>query len=186
MEQSKSSFQPLALGLTVAAALARLIPHPPNFTPVGAVALFGGAKLRGWQAYLVPLLAMAVTDPLLSWMAGAHPYSAMTPVIYACFLLNVVLGRTFLASSPSPGRIAAVALAGSVQFFVITNFFVWFGDRAFYPATMGGLAECYIAALPFFARTILGDLFYCGLLFSVFALLERRAAMFRQPVSSAR
>ena len=183
MEQSRPSFQPVALALTVVAALARLAPHPPNFTPVGAVALFGGAKLRGWQAYLVPLLAMAVTDPLLSWMAGAHPYSALTPIIYACFILNVILGRTFLRFHASPQRIVTVALAGSIQFFVITNFFVWLGARAFYPATLGGLATCYIAALPFFARTVLSDLFYSGLLFSVYVLLERRTAAFQRPVS---
>lgn len=169
MDQKKSSFQPLALSLTVAAALLRLAPHPPNFAPVGGLALFGGAKFRGWQAYAIPLLAMVITDPILSHMAGFPAYSWGTLVIYGCFLINVLLGRVFLRDTNSPGRIAAVTLAGSTQFFLITNFFSW----SLYPHTAAGLAECYIAALPFFGRTILGDLFYTGVLFSAYALIKR-------------
>ena len=173
MQEKKSALQPLALGLTVAAALLRLIPHPFNFTPVGSVALFGGARLRGWQAYLIPLLAMLATDPILSYIAGYPAYSRGTIVVYFSFLIYVVLGRTLIGSSTNPWRIGAVALAGSVQFFLITNFFVWFAGTM-YPHTLGGLAACYIAALPFFGRTLLGDLFYSGVLFSAYALLERR------------
>jgi hypothetical protein len=169
MDQKKSSFQPLALSLTVAAALLRLAPHPPNFAPVGGLALFGGAKFRGWQAYAIPLLAMVITDPILSHMAGFPAYSWGTLVIYGCFLINVLLGRTFLRDTNSPARISAVTLAGSTQFFLITNFFSW----SLYPHTAAGLAECYIAALPFFGRTILGDLFYVGVLFGVYEILRR-------------
>ena len=91
MQSDKSQSSNLvALSLTTLAAFARLVPHPPNFTPVGSVALFGGATLRGWQAYAVPVLAMLITDPLLSWMAGAHPYSVMSLVIYASFIISVI------------------------------------------------------------------------------------------------
>ena len=173
MQEKKSSFQPLALGLTVAAALLRLVPHPFNFTPVGSVALFGGARLSGWQAYVVPLLAMLVTDPLLSYMAGYPPYSTGTLVVYFSFLIYVLLGRKLIGSSTSPWRIGAVAIAGSVQFFLITNLAAFF-TTTIYPHTAGGLAACYIAALPFFGRTVLGDLFYSGVLFSAYTLLERR------------
>lgn len=174
MEQSKTPSQYAALTLTVLAALARLAPHPPNFAPIGALALFGGARLRGWQAYTVPLLAMLVTDPILNWMHGAHTISVMTVVIYGCFLLNVFLGRSLLRNTTSAPRIAAVALLGSLQFFVITNFFVWLGAREIYPLTSSGLVACYIAAIPFFAWTALGDLFYSGLLFTAYALYSRR------------
>ncbi len=71
--------RPLALSLTVLGAVARLLPHPPNFSPVASVSLFGGARLRGWQAYLIPLALMAVTDPLVGG------YSAATPFVYAAF-----------------------------------------------------------------------------------------------------
>ncbi|MBV8553256.1 MAG: hypothetical protein JOY54_18310 [Acidobacteriaceae bacterium] len=176
MQDNKPSFQPVALTLTVAAALLRLAPHPPNFAPVGGLALFGGARLRGWQAYAVPVLAMLVTDPILSHMAGYSAYSWASLVIYSCFLINVSLGRLFLRKSSNPVRIASVALAGSLQFFLITNFFVWLGSVTLYPHTSAGLFECYVAALPFFGRTVLSDLFYTGVLFSAHALLSRHAA----------
>lgn len=174
MYQKKPSFQPLALTLTVLAALVRLIPHPPNFVPVGSVALFGGARLRGWQAYLVPVLAMLVTDPIRSRLEGHYaPYSWATLVIYGCFLINVVLGRAFLRNSSSVWRIPAVALAGSIQFYLITNLYVWWSALSLYPHTFAGLIACYVAALPFFGRTVLSDLFYSGVLFSAYALLYR-------------
>ncbi|MBV9156071.1 MAG: hypothetical protein JO097_07395 [Acidobacteriaceae bacterium] len=175
MDQKKSSFEPVAFTLTVLAALLRLAPHPPNFTPVGSVALFGGARLRGWQAYCVPLLAMLVTDPIRSKMEGSYAaYSWTTLVVYGCFALNVLLGRVFLRHSSQVWRIALVALAGSVQFFLITNLFSWWGAGSLYPQTFSGLLECYVAALPFFGRTILGDLFYSGVLFTAYAFLRHR------------
>lgn len=181
MDQKKTAFQPLALTLTVLAALLRLAPHPPNFAPVGSVALFGGARLRGWQAYFVPLAVMLMTDPLRSRIEGGYAaYSWATLVIYSAFLINVVLGRVFLRDTASPWRIAAVAFAGSVQFYLITNFPSWLSADSLYQHTWSGLAECYIAALPFFGRTLLADLFYSAILFGAYALLVRRRSAARQ------
>jgi hypothetical protein len=174
MDRKESSSHPVALTLTLAAALVRLIPHPPNFAPVGGIALFGGARLKGWQAYLIPVLAMLVTDPILSHMAGAPAYSSLTPVIYLSFLINVLLGRVFLANTVNPGRIGAVALLGSAQFFLLTNFGVWLGSGTFYAHNAVGLMACYVAALPFFGRTLLADLFYSGVLFSLHLLISKR------------
>jgi hypothetical protein len=175
MQRKSQSFQPLALVMTILAALLRLAPHPPNFSPIGGVALFGGARLRGWLAYLVPLLALAITDPIRSKMEGGYPaYSSGTIIVYASFMISVFLGRTFLRNSAGPLRIATVAFAGSLQFYLITNFFTWFGARDMYPHTLAGLTACYVAGLPFYARTLLGDLFFSGALFGVYALLSRR------------
>jgi len=82
--------------------------------------------------------------------------------------------RVFLRNTNSVSRIASVAFLGSVQFFLITNFFVWLGARDLYPLTAAGLLSCYIAAIPFFAWTVLGDLFYTGVLFTAYALYSRR------------
>lgn len=185
MDRRKSSLQPIALVLTVFAALLRLVPHPPNFAPVGGLALFGGARFRGWQAYFVPLLAMVVTDPILSHMAGYPSYAWGSLVIYGCFLINVMLGRIFLRQSSNPLRIAFVALMGSTQFYLLTNLFEWWNGISRYPHTLAGLSECYIAALPFFGYTVLGDLFYTGVLFSAYAMLNRlaRAATESQPAA---
>jgi len=180
MDSEKSSFHPVALSLTLAAAFLRLLPHPPNFAPIGGLALFGGARLKGWQAYFIPLLAMLVTDPILSRISGFPAYSRMTPVIYGCFLLNVLLGRFFLSETVNPMRIGAIALAASTQFFIVTNFFVWLGSGVFYAHNALGLTACYTAALPFFGRTILADLFYSGVLFSAHYALSRKLSAAEQ------
>jgi hypothetical protein len=182
MNRKQSSFQPLAFTLTVLAALVRLVPHPPNFAPIGSVALFGGARLRGWQAYLVPVLAMMVTDPIRSYMEGyGYPaYSLGTAVIYGSFLISVFLGRLFLRKSTNPVRIGTVAFAGSVQFFLITNLTSWWG---MYSHNLAGLLTCYTAALPFFGRTVAADLFYSGVLFGTYALLSRKINAGNRPAA---
>ncbi len=180
IEGRKSGFQPLALSLTVLAALVRLVPHPPNFSPVGGLALFGGARLNGWQAYVVPLVVMVVTDPMRSLMEGHYPaYSWTTLVVYASFLFSVLLGRLLLRRSTNAWRIASVAVLGSIQFYFFTNLPSWWSDPT-YSHTAAGFVACYIAALPFFGRTLLGDLFYSGVLFSAYSLLSRRTTTERQ------
>lgn len=159
----KNTARPLAVSLTVLGALARLAPHPPNFAPVGSVSLFAGARLRGWQAYLLPLVLMAVTDPLVGG------YSIATPFVYTAFLINVWIGRR-LQSTENALAIGAACLLCSTQFFLVSNFGSWIG---YYPHTWAGLSLCYAAALPFFGQTILGDLFYTAILFGLHALLSR-------------
>lgn len=167
----RNGIRPLALGLTVLGALARLMPHPPNFAPVGGLSLFAGARLPGWQAYLVPLVLMAITDPILGALYGFPAFSKITPFVYGSFLVNVWIGRR-LRSSENALRIEAAAVVCSLQFFLVTNFAVWMGSRI-YPPTWGGLAACYIAALPFLGRTLAGDLFYSAILFGLHAWLSR-------------
>ena len=156
--------RPLALSLTVLGAIARLLPHAPNFTPVGSVSLFGGARLRGWQAFLIPVLLMAVTDPLVGG------YSFTTPFVYAALLLNVLIGRR-LQQTESVFRIGSACLLASTQFFLITNFGTWL---AWHPHTWTGFANCFAQAIPFFGRTLAGDLFYAAALFGLHAWLSRR------------
>jgi len=176
--EKRPGFQPLAFTLTIGAALLRLVPHPPNFAPVASVALFGGAKLKGWQAYLVPLLAMLITDPIRSRLEGGFPaYTWFTLIIYSSFMISVVLGRLFLQHSPGIARIVSVTLLGSVQFYLITNFPSWLSSHSLYAHNWSGLVACYVAALPFFGRTVMSDLFYTGLLFTAYALLNRKFAL---------
>ena len=173
--EEREQQRPLSLALTVVGGLGRLLPHWPNFTPVGGMSLFAGARLPGWQAYLVPLVIMAVTDPLLHLLFGIPGYTKATPLIYASFLLNVLIGRLMLAKSENAARIGAAAFLCSVQFFVISNFAVWLGS-AFYVHNTAGLLACYTAALPFFGRTLAGDLFFSAVLFGLHAWLSRRIA----------
>jgi hypothetical protein len=163
MENNKA--RPLAIGLIVLGALIRVTQHW-NFAPVGALSLFGGARLRGWQAYLLPLVLMAATDPLLGG------YSVATPLVYASFLINVWIG-TRLRQSENPLAIGAAAVAGSLQFFLITNFAAWAGFNS-YPHTWSGIVSCYVAGIPFFGRTLASDVFYSAVLFGLHAWLSRR------------
>lgn len=151
------------------AALARLLPHPPNVTPVAAMALFAGCYLpdRRW-AYAAPLIAMGLTDLVL----GFH---STLPYVYAGFLLMVWLGG-WLARHYGAGNITLACLSSSVLFFALTNFGVW-AAQDLYPHTAGGLVLCYIAALPFFHYTLLGDLFYTALLFGTAAVMLRSRAV---------
>jgi len=158
----------LLSAIVVAAAL-RLVPHPPNFTPIGAMALFSGAYLgkRG-LAFVAPLGALLLSDAIIGFHTGM-------PFVYASVMLVVLIGWA-VRSRITPMRIASAAVASSVLFFAITNLGVWL-KGIYYPQTLSGLAACYVAAIPFFQNTLAGDLFFSALLFGGFALVERRVPM---------
>jgi len=153
------------VAMIAAAAAARLLPHPPNVTPLAAIALFSGACLPGRRRpFVIPLAALFLSDLVI----GLHD---QMPVVYGSFALIVLLGRLLRARRRAL-PIAAATLCGSVLFFAATNFGVWaFGSL--YPRTFEGLLACYIAALPFFGRTLLGDTFFSAALFGGLALAER-------------
>ena len=156
----------IALISAIAAAAAlRLVPHPPNFTPIGAMALFGGAYLgRRWLAFAAPIAALLLSDLVLGFYAGMW-------VQYIAVALIVLLAMGALKRI-SFLRVAGVAVASSVMFFLVTNFGTW-ALSGMYPLTAGGIAACYVAAIPFFQNTLAGDLFYSALLFGGFAIVER-------------
>lgn len=168
------------IALSVAAALVRLLPHPPNVSPVAALALLGGGCFpRLWMAFAVTLGAMAFSDAVLyaTVYRGYAPslsavFSQVAPV-YAAFGLTVLLGR-LLCRSGRWSRIFAASVLASLSFFVITNFFVWYGSTM-YPPTAAGLWACYVAALPFLRNTVLGDLVFTSAMFGlVFAVRRGR------------
>jgi hypothetical protein len=171
--QNQNESRPVALGLTVLSALGRLVPHAPNFTPLGGSCLFAGSKVPGALAYWIPLMVMIATDPF----NGGYTWNS--PVVYACFLINVWVGRRLL-SRVSPVRIGAAAFLCSLQFFVITNFAAWAiavaNHTGFYSADMAGLLQCYSMALPFWGRTLAGDLLFSAALFGMYEMLARRFA----------
>ena len=174
---------PLMLAaLIFIAALTRVIPHPPNFSPIEAVALFGGAYFakRHW-ALLVPLLAMFASDLVLGLLNGGIYWSYFASagylLVYACIALSTLLGFG-LRGKVGAGRVLAYSLAGSVLFFVVTNFGAWLSDPS-YPKTAAGLVACYVAGIPFFQWTVLGTLFYSALLFGGFELMRSRVPALR-------
>jgi len=163
-------------GMILVAAFSRLIPHPPNFTAIGAMALFGGTYFdrKSW-AFAVPLTAMFLSDIVIGFHPGMY-------AVYLSFILIVMIGislrdkKKIRQDSVLPRRVGNIFLASvsaSVLFFIITNFALWL-TGILYPKTALGLAECFIAAIPFFHYTLLGDLLYVGVLFGAFELAKMK------------
>lgn len=165
------------IGMVLAAALSRLLPHPPNMTAVAALALFGGATFADRRlAFLVPGAALLLSDAVLGFYAHME-------VVYISFALVVCLGL-WLAKRRTVATTAAAVLASSWLFFIVTNFGTW-ALGSLYPKTVDGLIACYIAAIPFFGNTLQGDAFFSVLLFGGLALLESRFVALREPMATA-
>ena len=145
------------------AAFSRLLPHPPNFTPIMAMGLLGGVYFKNRQfAVIVPLLAMLVSDIVLGFHGTLiWVYSSIVIISLCASMLK-----------PKMLHLGGASLAGSIFFFMVTNFGVWV-TSAFYPKTMTGLATCYATGIPFLQNAVVGDLMYVGVLFGVFELAKR-------------
>ena len=174
-KKMKKVFTPSFITITaliVVAAVARIFTPIPNFTPIAAIALFGGAYFsRKSVAFLVPLAILAITNFLFLPIADLFTMSA----VFFSFVLATVIGL-WIGKKVSFSRVIGGALTSSVLFFVITNFaaWLWLGGAGFYPMTMEGLTMCYTMALPFFRNEILGTLVYSGVLFGAFEFAKQR------------
>jgi hypothetical protein len=166
----------VVVSIILAGALFRFIPHWPNFTPVAAMALFGGAYLgRKYMAFLIPFAAMFLSDLFL----GFHPYMG---AVYLAFGLTVAIGM-ILRSRMTAGNVALGSILSSTLFYLITNFAAWLASPI-YPDTFSGLIQSYIAGLAFFNNGALGlsfflnelagTLFYSGIFFGVYYFARKR------------
>ena len=162
----------LWIGMVVLGAFARLVPHPWNFTPMMAIGLFAGSQSRkASTGVLATLLALALSDAVLGFYPGFW-------YVYAAALIPVLFG-VLIRDKSGPAAIAVAALASSLSFFMITNFMVW-ATEPLYPHTAGGLAECYLAGIPFYRNQILGDAVYTVAIFGGYAVLSRLCQPARQ------
>lgn len=143
----------------------RLIPHPANFAPIAALALFGGVYLNKKYALGIPILAMLISDFIIGFYSPWVMFS-----VYGCFFVMGLLGL-WLRNHKKVVFIFGASLAGSVLFFLVTNFAVWAIPHSLYPHTLQGLFYSYIMGLPFFKNTLLGDLFYVGAMFGLMELI---------------
>jgi hypothetical protein len=168
------------VAIIILAALSRFLPHPFNFTPIAAIALFGGAYFKNqWQAIAVPMGAMFLSDIVYEIQTGFGFHSG-TIMVYSAFALVAIMGMVFL-KKVSLLKVVSTALASSLVFFLITNCAFFYPtpeviDQSMisYPHTYAGLIASYTAGIPFLRNQILGDLFFSGVLFGGFALLQRR------------
>lgn len=173
MQQRFSAW--LVYALILMGAVARLVPHAWNATPVMAIALFAGTYLPKRWGIIIPLVIVAATDFIIGW-------HNTVPFTWVAFALCGMLGW-WIRKKPAFGRIACAALGGSVLFFLITNFGVWVMGEL-YPRTLEGLWSCFVAAIPFFRNTLAGDFLYTAAFFGVPQLIA--VAGTRQTVSHPR
>jgi len=145
----------------------RFLPHPMAFTPVGAALLFFGARGPRRQLW-VPLLLLAASDVILTTMIYRYPFSGDHFVTWAWYAGMLWLG-TSLKQNAGALRILGYALAGSVSFFLVSNFAVWAAWNM-YPRTVAGLLTCYDAGIPFFRHAVAGDLLFTAAMFASPAL----------------
>ena len=161
--------------MIVIAAVLRAAPHPWNFTPIGAMALFSGALVKDRRlAFAFPLLALLVGDVFV----GFH---RLILVVYASFLASVAIGF-WLRNHRTVLRISLATLLGAFQFFVVVDLGFW-ALGSTYPHNAQGLIACYVRAMPFFWNMLAGDAAYAALLFGGYALAERFLPALRAPQS---
>lgn len=170
-------------GIIALAALSRLIPHPMNFTPIAGIGLFGAAYFsRKWLALIIPFVALWISDLVINnvyypivfpqYYEGFTLFTNGWYWTYGSFALIILLGFKTLKKI-KPMNLLGSSLMASIIFFLVTNFGSWM-TGLLYAKTTAGLVACYTAALPFFWNTLAGDLFYVGVMFGAFALLQNR------------
>jgi hypothetical protein len=187
---SKSALQGFVLtAFILLAAMSRVIPHMHNFSPLGAIALFGAAHFgRRWQALLVPIAATWLSDLVINNILYARYYPEFTWIspgfywTYGSYALIAMAGWGLLRKITA-GRVIGAAGVSSLIFFAVSNFGCWVGSTV-YPQTAGGLLTCYVAGIPFIQGTVLGDLCYSVLLFGGYHALQNRWIILK-PVEAA-
>jgi hypothetical protein len=169
--KSKQTFITFAIGIAfvTVAVLSRLLPHPLNFTPLTAIALFGGVYFSRRFALIVPLIALLISDAVIGF------YGAMLWV-YGGFIVAGFIGM-WLRNHKTPLFVAGGTLASSTIFFLLTNFGVW-ATGTMYVHNWAGLSECFVAAIPFFRNSLAGDAIFVAAMFGLYelsvALLRRQ------------
>lgn len=154
----------LVFGIVPLLILTRFLPHPDNFSPFAAAFLFSGAYLgKKWYAYILPLAALFFTDMYL----GLYPSIGFT---YLAYILTVIIGQK-VSNKRSISMVGLGALMASITFFIVSNLGVWAID-GMYTRDFSGLVQCFTMALPFFKNTLLGNIIYSGVLFSLYELAK--------------
>lgn len=165
--------------LILLAAFSRLLPHPPNFAPIGAMALFGAAYFtQRHYSLLIPIISMWLSDLILNNVVYSQYFDHFVwfyDGFYFTYGAFILIGLTgfLLLKNVKVQTILLGSLSASIVFFLISNFGVW-ASGTMYPKNLDGLIACYIAGLPFFKNTIMGDLVYCGVLFGSFEFAQKR------------
>lgn len=162
-----------------ALAMTRILPHPPNFTAVGAAAIFGGAVFsKSWKAILVPLVALFLSNVIINNTVYSAYYEGFSLLslgslwIYAAIILMSVLAHVAIKSF-NITSIAGVTVGGTVLFFLLTNFGAWLGSPL-YPQTLDGLVAAYVAGLPFVLNSLIANVVFVSVLFGAYYWVAKK------------
>lgn len=161
--------------LIIVVCLSRLLPHPPNFTPVGALGLFSGAYANRLMSWFAPLLALFISDLLI----GLYSPIAML-MVYLGFIASILIGKVMLSGHRSVVNVASASLASAILFYLLSNFGVWL-TGTLYPMTLSGFVACFAAAIPFFTYTLAGNLVFSLILFGAFEYMVKIGSNSRLP-----
>ena len=158
----------IASALVLLVILSRMMPHPPNFTAVGAVAIFSGAFFRNRWASFIPFAGMVISDMFLPSYSIMHRL-----IVYVAFGITFGIGFLIRKKYRFSTSIAA-SFASAIIFFLITNCVFLYGSGwgpVMYPHTIAGQVLSYTYALPFLQWSILGDLAYSTAIYGAYRLL---------------
>jgi len=179
MESRIKGINYFAYFLIVFGAILRFLPHEANFAPISAIALFGGVYLNRKLAIVLPLAAMIVSDIFI----GFDSFQSRTTV-YGSFILIGFIGM-WLKNHKTFVNVATSTVAGSLLFYLITNF-AYFYPAGMYTHDLAGVVQSYINALPFLRGTLLGDIFYVAMMFGVYEFVRNWKEQPKTAVSESR
>ena len=155
----------LIVSIIFLVSLTRIYPHPPNFTPILALAIFGGAFLPNKRtALFLPISAMFLSDLFIGF--HSQIFAVYGSIILLSYLGNIVEKKNIL-------NLTITGIAGSLIFFMVTNFSVWLGGKL-YPLNIDGLIQCYTMAIPFFHNTLISTFIFLAILFKGYSLVEKK------------
>jgi hypothetical protein len=165
----------LPLAFIILGLLFRVIPHPANFSPIFAIALFGGTYFADKRlALIIPIVALFLSDLFIGFYSPV-----VMAFVYAGLVLTALLGL-WLRHHKTVWKVVGAALASGILFFLLSNFGVWLNPVSGYAKNLAGLVQCYALALPFLKTTLASNLFYSAVLFGGYELT--RLALRRKPV----
>ncbi len=173
-DRFRKGIWPSVFSMVLVAVASRLMPHLPNFTPVGAMAIFAGAVFPKNYALLFAIAAQLLSDAVMGFYA-----MPLMLFVYIATMANVLTGFWLSPRKRTIATIAAASIAGATAFFVLSNFGYWLSGLAYYPMTSRGLLECYIAAFPFYGITLVSNLLFSGLLFGTHRIIGANSTSLR-------
>lgn len=172
------------IGIIIVAAVSRLLPHPPNVTPVSGMALLGAAYLtKKYLAFLMPFIALFVSDFIINNTIARIYFTEVEGLViwqdymlftYLGFAAMILIGFYMKNKKKSLGLVTGTTILATLAFFVISNFGDWMGGFL-YPKTIGGLITCYVAAVPFLINSILGNIFFAFVLFGAYHMVTEKS-----------